>query len=51
MKSLQTVERTPEILAAMYQAYKKDATPLANKSRENFSKLIKEKEEEYTLQS
>ena len=51
MKSLQTVERTPEILAAMYQAYKKDATPLANKSRENFSKLIKEKEEDYTLQS
>ncbi|MDX9814846.1 MAG: methyl-accepting chemotaxis protein [Sulfurimonadaceae bacterium] len=51
MKSLQTVERTPEVLAAMYQAYKKDATPLANKSRENFSKLIKEKEEEYTLQS
>ena len=51
MKSLQTVERTPEILAAMYQAYKKDATPLANKSRENFSKLIKEKEEDYTFQS
>ncbi|MGH2279588.1 methyl-accepting chemotaxis protein [Aliarcobacter sp. ERUVET-7] len=51
MKSLETVERTPEVLAAMYQAYKKDATPLANKSRENFSKLIKEKEEDYTLQS
>ncbi|MCT7512707.1 methyl-accepting chemotaxis protein [Aliarcobacter cryaerophilus] len=51
MKSLQTVERTPEVLAAMYQAYRKDATPLANKSRENFSKLIKEKEEDYTLQS
>ncbi|PRM86981.1 methyl-accepting chemotaxis protein [Aliarcobacter cryaerophilus] len=51
MKSLQTVERTPEVLAAMYQAYKKDATPLANKSRENFSKLIKEKEEDYNFQS
>ncbi|WNL15892.1 methyl-accepting chemotaxis protein [Arcobacter cryaerophilus gv. pseudocryaerophilus] len=51
MKSLETVERTPEVLAAMYQAYRKDATPLANKSRENFSKLIKEKEEDYTLQS
>ncbi|MGJ0352029.1 methyl-accepting chemotaxis protein [Aliarcobacter cryaerophilus] len=51
MKSLQTVERTPEVLAAMYQAYKKDATPLANKSRENFSKLIKEKEEDYKFQS
>ncbi|MCT7493844.1 methyl-accepting chemotaxis protein [Aliarcobacter cryaerophilus] len=51
MKSLQTVERTPEVLAAMYKAYRKDATPLANKSRENFSKLIKEKEEDYTLQS
>ncbi|MGJ0298932.1 methyl-accepting chemotaxis protein [Aliarcobacter cryaerophilus] len=51
MKSLETVERTPEVLAAMYQAYKKDATPLANKSRENFSKLIKEKEEDYNFQS
>ncbi|WP_164469631.1 methyl-accepting chemotaxis protein [Aliarcobacter cryaerophilus] len=51
MKSLETVERTPEVLAAMYQAYKKDATPLANKSRENFSKLIKEKEENYKFQS
>ncbi|MCT7462673.1 methyl-accepting chemotaxis protein [Aliarcobacter cryaerophilus] len=51
MKSLETVERTPEVLAAMYQAYKKDATPLANKSRENFSKLIKEKEEDYKFQS
>ncbi|PRM97920.1 methyl-accepting chemotaxis protein [Aliarcobacter cryaerophilus] len=51
MKSLETVDRTPEVLAAMYQAYKKDATPLANKSRENFSKLIKEKEEDYKLQS
>ncbi|MCT7494773.1 methyl-accepting chemotaxis protein [Aliarcobacter cryaerophilus] len=51
MKSLQTVERTPEVLAVMYQAYKKDATPLANKSRENFSKLIKEKEEDYKFQS
>ncbi|PRM90895.1 chemotaxis protein [Aliarcobacter cryaerophilus] len=51
MKSLEAVDRTPEVLAAMYQAYKKDATPLANKSRENFSKLIKEKEEDYKLQS
>ncbi|MGJ0339460.1 methyl-accepting chemotaxis protein [Aliarcobacter cryaerophilus] len=51
MKSLETVERTPEVLAAMYQAYRKDATPLANKSRENFSKLIKEKEEDYKFQS
>ena len=51
MKSLETVERTPEVLTAMYQAYKKDATPLANKSRENFSKLIKEKEEDYKFQS
>ncbi|WP_148625852.1 methyl-accepting chemotaxis protein [Aliarcobacter cryaerophilus] len=51
MKSLETVERTPEVLAKMYQAYKKDATPLANKSRENFSKLIKEKEEDYKFQS
>ncbi|MEM5557268.1 methyl-accepting chemotaxis protein [Aliarcobacter cryaerophilus] len=51
MKSLETFERTPEVLAAMYQAYKKDATPLANKSRENFSKLIKEKEEDYKFQS
>ncbi|WP_198304421.1 methyl-accepting chemotaxis protein [Arcobacter vandammei] len=51
MKSMENIERTPEVLAKMYQAYKKDATPLANKSRENFSKLIKEKEDDYNLQA
>jgi methyl-accepting chemotaxis protein len=51
MKSMEKIERTPEVLAKMYQAYRKDATPLANKSRENFSKLIKEKEDDYNLQA
>ena len=51
MKSLANVERTPEVLANMYIAYRKDATPLANKSRENFSQLIKEIEDEYNLQA
>ena len=30
MKSLSSIQRTPDILAQTYQAYKKDATPLAN---------------------
>ncbi len=51
MKSMENIERTPEIRANMYIAYRKDATPLANKSRENFSKLIKEIEDDYNLQT
>ncbi|MEA3314445.1 MAG: methyl-accepting chemotaxis protein [Campylobacterota bacterium] len=44
MKSLSNIERTPEILANMYQQYKKDATPLAYKSRKAFSKIVKVKD-------
>ena len=44
MVSLKETERTPEILANMYQSYKKDATPLANKSRVTFKKLTKIKD-------
>ena len=44
MKSLENVERTPQTLASMYEIYKKDATPLANASREYFSKISKIKE-------
>ncbi|MFT7003644.1 MAG: methyl-accepting chemotaxis protein [Sulfurimonas sp.] len=44
MVSLKDVERTPEVLAQMYQSYKKDATPLANKSRATFKKLTKIKD-------
>jgi len=45
MKALSNIQRTPDILAQTYQAYKKDATPLANISREAFSKItdIKDK--------
>ena len=43
MKSLSNIERTPKVLANMYQQYKKDATPLANKSRKAFSKIVKDK--------
>jgi methyl-accepting chemotaxis protein len=44
MKSLEKIERTPAVLASMYQAYKKDATPLANASRDAFEKIIVSKE-------
>ncbi len=39
MQSLSEVERTPEVLASMYEKYKKDATPLANASRDSFAKI------------
>jgi len=45
MKSLEGVERTPEVLATLYQQYKKDATPLANASRDYFGKIQKSKDE------
>ena len=45
MKELGNAERTPERLHAMYQRYKKDATPLANASRDHFGKIKKNKEE------
>ena len=44
MKSLEKVERTPAVLASMYQEYKKDATPLADASRDAFQKIIVSKE-------
>ena len=44
MKSLQTVQRTPEVLAQMYKNYKADATPLANAFRESFAKISKAKD-------
>ena len=47
MKSLSNIERTPDILAQTYQSYKKDATPLANKSRKAFSKIIETKDKEH----
>ena len=44
MKSLANVERTPAVLADMYQQYKRDATPLANASREAFKKIVNAKD-------
>ncbi|MAC84137.1 MAG: hypothetical protein CL624_08380 [Arcobacter sp.] len=44
MKALSNQQRTPDLLAKTYQSYKKDATPLANLSREAFSKIIKTKD-------
>jgi len=51
MKSLGSVERTPEVLANMYQNYKKDATPLANASRDYFGKIQKSKDELVKVQT
>jgi len=51
MKSLGSVERTPEVLAKMYQNYKKDATPLANASRDYFGKIQKSKDELVKVQT
>jgi methyl-accepting chemotaxis protein len=39
MKALGTVDRTPEVLAAAWQDYHKEATPLAEKARDSFKKL------------
>jgi len=44
MQELGKVERSANVLALMYQRYKKDATPLANASREHFSQIIKSKD-------
>lgn len=51
MKSLERMERTPEVLAKMYQQYKKDATPLANASREYFGKIQTSKDELVKVQT
>ena len=46
MESSSNVERTPAVLASMYEKYKIDATPLANASRDLFSKIVKIKEKD-----
>mgnify|MGYP003957409329 CR=1 FL=1 len=44
MKSLQNTDMSQEILANMYQQYKRDATPLAKKSRKYFGGIKKAKD-------
>jgi methyl-accepting chemotaxis protein len=44
MKSLSNTNMSDEVLADMYQQYKKDATPLANTSRTYFGKIKKVKD-------
>ena len=39
MVALESIERTPESLAAAWKEYQKGATPLANKARESFKTL------------
>ena len=46
MESIKNVERTPEILAALYQEYRKTATPLANANRDAFAKINETKEKQ-----
>ncbi len=41
MLALGKVERTSDVLAAAYKAYRKEASPLANKARGSFRQLIK----------
>ncbi len=48
MISLKSINRTPTVLANMYQEYKKDATPLANESRKAFSKIVNAKDKGLT---
>lgn len=45
--SLKNVPRTPELLKAAHQEYKAKGTPLANKSREYFPVVIKNKNSEF----
>jgi methyl-accepting chemotaxis protein len=47
MVSLGNTKRSPEILANMYQQYKRDATPLAVKSRKYFSEIKKIKDKSF----
>ncbi len=47
MVSLKNTKQTPEVLATMYQQYKKDATPLAVESRKYFSEIKKVKDEDF----
>ena len=44
MESIKNVERTPEILAALYQEYRQTATPLVNANRDAFAKINEIKE-------
>jgi len=44
MQELGKSDRSPETLANMYARYKKDATPLANASREHFGKIVASKD-------
>lgn len=50
MKLLNGKLNDPTALAEMYQLYKKDATPLANASREFFNKIIASKDELFKVQ-
>lgn len=47
MLSLKNKVRTQEVLDDIYQEYKKDATPLANKSRKYFSQMQKRISDQY----
>jgi len=51
MQALEKVERTPELLAKTYQAYKASATPLANASRDSFSKIVTTINDEFTAKT
>lgn len=51
MQALEKVERTPELLAKTYQAYKTSATPLANASRDSFSKIVTTINDEFTAKT
>ena len=47
MEALEKAERSPELLAKTYQAYKASATPLANASRDSFSKIVATIDDEF----
>ncbi len=47
IQSLKNTPRTPDILKAAHQQYKAKGTPLANKSREYFPVVIKNKNSEF----
>ncbi len=51
MEALNAVERTPELLAKTYQAYKSSATPLANASRDSFGKIATAINDEFTART
>lgn len=51
MEALEKMERTPELLAKTYQAYKASATPLANASRDSFGKIVTTINDDFTAQT